>query len=131
MNAAIKAKKLDPGFFNEVVSKACTAKNKIDLYNCLACGMCSAGCPYNGVHDHADPRKFIRQLVLGMREEGAPCRAQQELSDHRTNVLGNTLRTTPNRKLPTWPECTGLLFLERSPNCAGKAYWIATGDTWW
>lgn len=69
MNAAIKAKKLDPGFYNEVVSKACTAKNKIDLYNCLACGMCSAGCPYNGVHDHADPRKFIRQLVLGMREE--------------------------------------------------------------
>ena len=34
-----------------------------------------------------------------MRREGAPCCAQQELSDHRTNVPGNTLRTTPNLNL--------------------------------
>jgi len=29
----------------------------------------------------------------------APCRAQQELSGYRTNVLGITLRTTPNLNL--------------------------------
>ncbi len=65
----IAASKLDPTFMSEVVSKFTTDKNPADLYNCLTCGMCSAGCPYNGVHDHADPRKFIRQVVLGMREE--------------------------------------------------------------
>jgi hypothetical protein len=30
---------------------------------------------------------------------GALCRAQKELSGYRTNVLGNTLRTTPNLNL--------------------------------
>jgi len=34
--------------------------------------------------------------MLGNR---APCRAQQELSGYQTNVLGITLRTTPNLNL--------------------------------
>ncbi|WP_449240641.1 (Fe-S)-binding protein [Desulfoscipio gibsoniae] len=67
--SAIIADKLDPNFLSEVISKARTTSDANDFYNCLACGMCSAGCPYNGVHDNADPRKFIRMLVLGMREE--------------------------------------------------------------
>ncbi|HBV97130.1 MAG: hypothetical protein JL50_21320 [Peptococcaceae bacterium BICA1-7] len=67
--SVIDANKLDSNFFNEVVAKACTLSDRNNFYNCLACGMCSAGCPYNGVHDHADPRKFIRMLTLGMKEE--------------------------------------------------------------
>lgn len=66
---ALKAAQLDPSFKDEVIAKFCTEKDPVDLSNCLTCGMCSAGCPYNGVHDHADPRKFVRQIVLGMREE--------------------------------------------------------------
>ena len=65
----IYANKLDAGFFKEVISKACTTKKPEDFYNCLACGMCTAGCPYSDVHEHSDPRKFIRMLALGMREE--------------------------------------------------------------
>lgn len=65
----IVAAKLDPNFRDEVVAKFCTDKNPADLYNCLTCGMCSAGCPFNGVHDNADPRKFIRKVMLGMKEE--------------------------------------------------------------
>lgn len=34
-----------------------------------------------------------------IHREGAPCRALKELSSHWTNVLGNTLRTTPNLNL--------------------------------
>lgn len=69
MEDVIKAKDFDPNFFREVVAKAKTLNNSNDYLLCLQCGMCSAGCPYNGVHDHADPRKFMRQLILGMREE--------------------------------------------------------------
>lgn len=69
MSEIIEAKKLDPTFMKEVISKFCTEKDPTDLYNCLTCGMCSAGCPFNGVHDHADPRKLIRKVILGMREE--------------------------------------------------------------
>lgn len=65
----IKSSSLDPNFLSEVISKACTEKDTNNYYNCLTCGMCSAGCPYNDVHDNSDPRKFIRQLVLGMRDE--------------------------------------------------------------
>lgn len=65
----INASKLDPTFRDEIVSKFCTLNDPRDIYNCLTCGMCSAACPYNGVHDNADPRKFIRQIMLGMKEE--------------------------------------------------------------
>ncbi|MGB9845984.1 MAG: (Fe-S)-binding protein [Desulfotomaculales bacterium] len=67
--SAIEAAKLDPTFREEIMARFCTDKNPRDLTNCLTCGMCSAGCPYNGVHDNADPRVFIRQVLLGMREE--------------------------------------------------------------
>lgn len=57
--------KMDPKFRDEVMEKL---KN-IDWTQCLACGMCTAGCPYSDVIKDNDPRKFLRKLVLGMREE--------------------------------------------------------------
>lgn len=65
----ILASKLDPSLREEVMSRFCTDKNPLDYTNCMTCGMCSAGCPYNGVHDNADPRVFICKVLLGMREE--------------------------------------------------------------
>lgn len=65
----IEAKNLDLGFREEVISKFCTEKDPTDLYNCLTCGMCSAGCPFNGEIEYADPRKLIRKVMLGMKEE--------------------------------------------------------------
>ncbi len=67
--SAIIAGKLDPSFREEIMSRFCTDKNPRDLTNCLTCGMCSAGCAFNDVHDNSDPRKFIRQVLLGMRDE--------------------------------------------------------------
>ncbi len=69
MSNEIEAKKLDPTFREEVVSKFCTDKNAADLYNCLTCGMCTAGCPYSDIVENSDPRKLIRKVMLGMREE--------------------------------------------------------------
>ncbi|MEW6273823.1 MAG: (Fe-S)-binding protein [Bacillota bacterium] len=65
----IPAGKLDPSFRDEIVVRFTTDGKPLDFTNCLTCGMCSAGCPYNGVHDHSDPRKFVTQVLLGMREE--------------------------------------------------------------
>jgi len=67
--SAIPASKLEPSFRDEIVSKFITAPNPLDFSNCLTCGMCSAGCPYNGEIKEQDPRKFITQVLLGMKEE--------------------------------------------------------------
>jgi Fe-S oxidoreductase len=39
-----------------------------DFDACLACGLCSAGCPASGL-ENMDPRKFIRMALLGMDAE--------------------------------------------------------------
>ncbi|HAP93081.1 MAG TPA: hypothetical protein DCM26_00455 [Desulfotomaculum sp.] len=57
--------KLDPNFRKEVEEKVGSA----DFERCLFCGMCTAGCPYTGLREDLDPRKFMRQIALGMREE--------------------------------------------------------------
>jgi Fe-S oxidoreductase len=36
--------------------------------SCLACGLCSSGCPASGLYG-IDPRRFIRMAMLGMNEE--------------------------------------------------------------
>lgn len=36
--------------------------------SCLACGLCSSGCPASGFHG-MDPRRFLRMAMLGMNEE--------------------------------------------------------------
>jgi len=61
----IQASKLNPAFREKV---AALVKN-IDFTQCLACGMCTAGCPYSDVHENQDPRKFLRKVLLGMEEE--------------------------------------------------------------
>jgi Fe-S oxidoreductase len=40
-----------------------------DFAQCLACGMCTAGCPYSDIHENQDPRKFLRKINLGMEKE--------------------------------------------------------------
>ena len=36
---------------------------------CYACGTCTAGCPVAEIDTEFNPRKIIRQVVLGMRKE--------------------------------------------------------------
>lgn len=62
---AINAANLNPKFRDEIAE---LVKN-YDFSNCLACGMCTAGCPYSDIHENNDPRKFLRKIVLGMKEE--------------------------------------------------------------
>jgi len=36
---------------------------------CFACGTCTAGCPVAEIDKEFNPRKIIRQVLLGMRKE--------------------------------------------------------------
>ena len=57
--------KLDPHFKFEVAEKP-GAEN---IKKCYACGTCTAGCPVFHVEHKYNPRKIIRMILLGMREE--------------------------------------------------------------
>jgi len=65
MGETIRVKSLDPTLREEVAGLL----NGYDFSNCLTCGMCTAGCKYADLMEDQDPRKFIRKIALGMREE--------------------------------------------------------------
>ena len=39
------------------------------LLGCFLCGTCTAGCPISEIHKDYDPRKIMRQILLGMKDE--------------------------------------------------------------
>ncbi|MBZ4654010.1 MAG: protein of unknown function cysteine-rich region domain protein [Peptococcaceae bacterium] len=65
----IRAETLKPFFRQEIINAFATLQDKLDFTHCLACGMCTAGCVFSDLHEDMDPRKFIRKVLLGMKEE--------------------------------------------------------------
>jgi heterodisulfide reductase subunit C len=61
----IESKNLDSHFKYDVAAQPGGENIKL----CFACGTCTAGCPVAGVDDEFNPRKIIRQVLLGMRKE--------------------------------------------------------------
>jgi len=61
----LEANKLDPHFKFEVSQHPGGKAIKA----CFACGACTGGCPVAEVHSAYDPRKIIRMILLGMREQ--------------------------------------------------------------
>ena len=61
----IDSKDLDSGFKDDVTSHPGGENLKL----CFACGTCTAGCPVAEVDEEFNPRKIIRQIILGMRQE--------------------------------------------------------------
>ena len=61
----IEAKNLDPQFKYDVAAHP--GGDNIKL--CFACGTCTAGCPVSAIDPEYNPRKIIRQVLLGMRKE--------------------------------------------------------------
>ena len=66
----IESKDLDSQFKYDVAAHPGGENLKL----CFACGTCTAGCPVSEVDDEFNPRKIIRQVLLGMRKEvlGSP-----------------------------------------------------------
>ena len=56
---------LDPSFADEVASQAGCG----DIRRCFACGTCAGGCPISKMDHDYSPRKIIRQILFGMRDE--------------------------------------------------------------
>lgn len=61
----INVSELDTKFADEVISYP----GGEHLRKCFACGTCTAGCPVSEIDDDYSPRRLIRQILFGMREE--------------------------------------------------------------
>jgi len=59
------SKDLDPKFKFDVA----TYPGGENIKLCFACGTCTAVCPMASVNDEFNPRKIIRQVLMGMRRE--------------------------------------------------------------
>ncbi len=44
-------------------------ENGSDIYNCFACGTCTAGCPERDLDPLYSPRKVIKTALLGMKDK--------------------------------------------------------------
>lgn len=62
---AVLLNKLDPKFKYEVANEPGGEKIKL----CFACGLCTASCPVSEIDPEYNPRRIIRMVLLGMREE--------------------------------------------------------------
>ncbi|RKZ34880.1 heterodisulfide reductase [bacterium] len=60
----IEVNKLDPKFRYEVMRERGGEK----ISHCFTCGTCTASCPVNEVDEAFNPRKIIRMIVLGMKD---------------------------------------------------------------
>lgn len=56
---------LDVNFKYEIAGKP----GGENIKKCFACGTCTAGCPVYHVEHKYNPRKIIRMILLGMREQ--------------------------------------------------------------
>lgn len=63
--ADLEVAELDAGFCEEVLSQP----GGEYLRRCFACGTCVAGCPVSEVAPEYSPRKIVRQILFGMRDE--------------------------------------------------------------
>ena len=61
----IEVDKLDPSFKTEVSNE----HGGEHIRNCFACGTCTVSYPVFAANDSYNPRKIIRMVLLGMREE--------------------------------------------------------------
>ena len=59
------AKRLEQSFKNEVGSYP----GGEHVLNCYLCGACTAGCPVSEITTDYNPRKIMRMILLGFRDE--------------------------------------------------------------
>lgn len=62
---AIIVNELDPEFKYEIMKQP----GGEHITRCFTCGTCPAGCPVTNVDSQYNPKRIIRKVILGMREE--------------------------------------------------------------
>jgi heterodisulfide reductase subunit C len=55
----------DPRFKDQVAAQPGGEK----AANCFLCGTCTAGCPVSSLRSEFNPRKIMRMILLGMKEQ--------------------------------------------------------------
>lgn len=63
--ATIVLNELDPKFKYQVAEQPGGENIKV----CFSCGLCTAGCPVSEIDENYNPRKIIRMVLLGMRQQ--------------------------------------------------------------
>ena len=63
--ATIVLNELDPKFKYQVAEQPGGENVKV----CFACGLCTAGCPVSEIDENYNPRKIIRMVLLGMKQQ--------------------------------------------------------------
>jgi heterodisulfide reductase subunit C len=58
-------KNFEQSFKNEVVSYPGGER----VLNCYLCGTCTAGCPISEIEQDYNPRKIMRKVLLGLKDE--------------------------------------------------------------
>ena len=61
----LETNNLDPNFKFEVASRP----GGENIKACFSCGTCTATCPVSQIDSEFNPRKIIRQVLLGLRKE--------------------------------------------------------------
>lgn len=61
----IDSKTLDPKFKHEVAAEL----GGENIKHCFSCGTCTVGCPVRLLDEKYNPRKIIRMVLLGMRDQ--------------------------------------------------------------
>ncbi len=61
----IFSSELDPDFKYEVAEEPGGENIKV----CFSCGVCTAGCPVSEIDSSYNPRRIVRMVLLGMREQ--------------------------------------------------------------
>ncbi|GHS86857.1 hypothetical protein AGMMS49957_05730 [Synergistales bacterium] len=56
---------LNTNFKNEIASRAGGER----VLNCFLCGTCTAGCPISALDDDYNPRRIMRKILAGLKEE--------------------------------------------------------------
>ncbi|MDL2214275.1 4Fe-4S dicluster domain-containing protein [Clostridia bacterium OttesenSCG-928-O13] len=56
---------LDMNFKNEVAARAGGER----VLNCFLCGTCTAGCPISELAEDYNPRRIMRKILAGMKED--------------------------------------------------------------
>ena len=61
----VEVSELDPEFKYEVMD----LPGGENITKCFSCGTCPAGCPVTNVDSRYNPKRIIRKVILGMRDE--------------------------------------------------------------
>jgi len=61
----ISTSELDPTFKYQVAEEPGGENIKV----CFSCGICTAGCPVSEIDPKYNPRRIVRMVLLGMRDE--------------------------------------------------------------